>query len=739
MKKTTLLLSLGAALMLASCGGANPNTKTDSSVTTPDVTDSSLTSVTTADPGTKTETEPVPSSEDTETDPVESSELSPEESSELSPEESSSEELPEELAGYEAIDAFYENLLGNTYDLGVLTGEGENSVLRYGISALGTNGYFTRALNNAGAFNVAGVIQLKDLGGYFAASLNEVGEVVIGDMKGNAIDHKNPAYAFVYGANDIAEAYAGKSVYEEFIYEQDEEDEYHFELDLTDDAIKAYGVNIAGITIGSGTGFNKTVFTANYAALTKVSLDVDPYAKSGVFTFEVEWTNEQFIEYYKLTETTATWKVYVGNFEGDYEEDPYAKAFLNYIEGDVRPAKPTKFADKGEAGAELDGVLPWYDGFDQGLVLDINNHAIYDYSLGSDAVHDYGVLLDTNINPEFNLVDVDRDKGIYTFELNLDPYGENVMVFTLQTVNSNKSMFPNGYFSLSWELDEGRPITDLDKINLRIADSSKAVNVPAIEVPASDDVTGYALNDYTEMYNFYNNDAADLYLEVTVEIEEEKINGYLEAFGAAIVAAYPDAEFLEGKWTVKLEDDRIVTFECDYDAESEDEYAGEVTFSFLVEKPLVIDRAWVSGKIAEMNEDAFDQDAFQTVFDVNIVDISDDGYALIDEYVDGQFVRDTFVINANYPQYPVDAAVLSVKLGFETAEKRAAFVDEYTNTILANGYIKHSTYPIYYEEASSSYSFGGMVEMDIPETDVENESFKLDFYVFANFYFSSKL
>ncbi len=724
MKKTTLLLSLGAALMLASCGGANPDTKTDSSVTTPDVTDSSLTSVTTEDPGTKTETDPVESSEDTETEPVESSELSPE--------ESSSEVLPEELAGYEAIDAFYENLLGNTYDLGVLTGEGENSVLRYGISALGTNGYFTRALNNSGAFNVAGVIQLKDLGGYFAASLNEVGEVVIGDMKGNAVDHKNPAYAFVYGANDIAEDYAGKSVYEEFIYEQDEEDEYHFELDLTDDAIKAYGVNIAGITVGSGTGFNKTVFTANYATLTKVALDVDPYAKSGVFTFEVEWTNEQFIEYYKLTEKTATWKVYVGNFEGDYEEDPYAKAFLNYIEGDVRPAKPTKFADKGEDGAELDGIIPWYDGFDQGLVLNVASHAIYDYSLGSDAVVAYAALLESSVEPKFNPVDGDAE-GIYTFEMNLDPYGENVMVFTLQSVHSNNSMFPNDYFSFSWELDEGRPITDLAKINLRIADSAKAVNVPAIEVPASDDVTGYALNDYTELYNHYNNDTADLFLELTVEIEEEKINDYLDAFFAAITAAYPDAEFLDGKSTVKLEDGRTVTFECDYDAESEEEYAGKVTFSFLVEKPLVIDAQWVSAKIAELNDPMFDQAVFS--IDCNFVDISEEGYGLIDAYGEAQYFHQTVTPADQYPQYTVEAGQLYVELLFETAERRDSFVANYAATLTGNGYVQYAEgVPIWYEAASQyKFSWGGMVQMNTPAEDTEGEPFALDFILIANY------
>ena len=504
-------------------------------------------------------------------------------------------------------------------------------------------------------------------------------------------------------------------------------------INIYDGTIKAYGVNIAGITIGSGTGFNKTVFSANYAALTKVTLDVDPYAESGVFTFEVEWTNEQFIEYYKLTETTATWKVYVGNFEGDYEQDPYAKAFLNYIEGDVRPAKPTKFADKGEAGAELDGVLPWYDGFDQGLVLDINNHAIYDYSLGSDAVHDYGVLLDTNINPEFNLVDVDPDKGIYTFELNLDPYGENVMVFTLQTVNSNKSMFPNGYFSLSWELDEGRPITDLDKINLRIADSAKAVNVAAFVVPASDDVTGYALNDYTEMYNFYNNDAADLYLEVTVEIEEEKINGYLEAFGAAIVAAYPDAEFLEGKWTVKLEDGRTVTFECDYDAESEDEYAGKVGFTFLVEKPIVIDAAWVSAKIAELNDPMFDQAVFS--IDCNFVDISEEGYALIDAYGEAQYLHQTVTPAEQYPQYTVEAGQLYVELLFETAERRDSFVANYAATITANGYVQYGEgIPMWYEAASQyKFSWGGMVQMNTPNEDPEGEPFALDFLLIANY------
>ena len=719
MKKSLLLLSLGAMLALVSCGGGSQSSSSESKSSTPEASSSQPASVTSEESKTKSEEE---SSSSTEALSSESSESVDSASSE----ESSEPEVPTELDGFDAIDVFYQNLLSPTYEFDIIRGNDLEGDVEYFIDALGSNGYVSayRASNNE--YVVDGLIQLKDLGGYFQARLDDTGEVVVRNMKGNATDHENPTAASIYGAFDIGAPYAGKSVYEELIYIQDLDDEYHFDLDLSDKDVLAYGINIAGISIGDGTGFNSKVFDYNFATLSKVALDVDHYGQGGVFTFEVTW-DASFKEQYGLPTDTATWMVAIDNFEGDFENNEFVTPFLDYINGDVRPGKPTKFADKGDEGAVFDQLLPWYDGFDQGLVLDVKNNAFYDYTLGQEAVDAYANLLKGH--DAYEEVE-NEEEGSYTFELNLDPYGENVIVFSLGLVASNSTMFDTPYFSLSYELDEGRPITDLTSINLKIADTAEEYNVPTFVVPSHESVTSYTLFDYTEEYNLYNNDTADFYLEVTVTIESvTNAEIFVTLCESAFKNSYPEAEVVDDVLTATLGDGRVASLENDFNKE---DYQGVVNFDFKVEAPLVIDAAWVSSKIAELNSDIYDQPAFGIYS--NLVDIPAEAYNLVSSYENGQFVHMTHTPMASYPDYTVEAGQLYVELNFNTEEARDDFLNMYINTITQNGYVLYEGYPVYYEAASPYPTrYGGLFQYLASEVDAETGAAKLTIILAANY------
>ncbi|MBQ2070374.1 MAG: hypothetical protein II467_05540, partial [Bacilli bacterium] len=143
MKKSLLLLSLGAMLALVSCGGGNQSSSSESKSSTPEASSSQPASVTSEESKTKSEEE---SSSSTEALSSESSESVESASSE----ESSEPEVPTELDGYDAIDVFYQNLLSPTYEFDIIRGNDLEGDVEYFINALGSNGYVSayRANNN---------------------------------------------------------------------------------------------------------------------------------------------------------------------------------------------------------------------------------------------------------------------------------------------------------------------------------------------------------------------------------------------------------------------------------------------------------------------------------------------------------------------------------------------------------------------------------------------------------------